>query len=315
MSPTVAVAGEVITDLVPADGEGVFKAAPGGSPGNVAVGLARLDVRARMLARLSDDVLGRRLRAHLEGNGVDLSHAVHAAEPSSLAIVVLQPDGSAAYDFRVDGTSDWQWTDDEVADAVDGVDALHVGSLAVTTPPGGAVLRRLAARAAADATVSFDPNVRHLLMGPREEVLAVVHELLGVVDVVKASDEDVAWLEPGRTPAEVAAEWLSRGPALVVITRGGDGAVAAGSSAGPLSRPGMAVDVADTVGAGDSFMAALLAGLARRGLLGAEHRAALRGMTADEVGALVDQCIEVSAITCSRPGADPPRVAELTRWG
>jgi len=315
VSPTVAVAGEVITDLVPADGEGVFRAAPGGSPGNVAVGLARLDVRARMLARLSDDVLGRRLRAHLEGNGVDLSHAMHAAEPSSLAIVVLQPDGSAAYDFRVDGTADWQWTHEEVAHAVDGVEALHVGSLAVTTPPGGAVLRRLAARAAADVTVSFDPNVRHLLMGPREEVLAVVHELLGVVDVVKASDEDVAWLEPGRTPAEVAAEWLSHGPALVVITRGGDGAVAAGASAGPLSRPGMAVEVADTVGAGDSFMAALLAGLARRGLLGAEHREALRAMTADEVGALVDQCIEVSAITCSRPGADPPRVAELTRWG
>jgi fructokinase len=315
VSATVAVAGEVITDLVPADGEGVFKAVPGGSPGNVAVGLARLDVPARMLARLSDDALGRRLRAHLETNGVDLSHAVHAAEPSSLAVVVLQPDGSAAYDFRVDGTADWQWTDEEVAAAVDGVDALHVGSLAVTTPPGGAVLRRLAARAAADATVSFDPNVRHLLMGPREEVLAVVHELLGVIDVVKASDEDVAWLEPGRKPAEVAAEWLSRGPALVVITRGGDGALAAGASAGLVSGLGMAVDVADTVGAGDSFMAALLAGLARRGLLGAERREALRTMTAGEVGTLVDQCIEVSAITCSRPGADPPRVAELTRWG
>ena len=314
MAATVAVAGEVLTDLVPADGEGVFKAAPGGSPGNVAVGLARLDVGARMLARLSDDVLGRRLRAHLEGNGVDLSHAVHAPEPSSLAIVVLQPDGSAAYDFRVDGTSDWQWTDDEVVDAVEGVDALHVGSLAVTTPPGGAVLRRLAARAAADVTVSFDPNVRHLLMGPREEVLAVVHELLAVVDVVKASDEDVAWLEPGRAPAEVAAEWLSHGPALVVITRGGDGAVAAGAASGPVSRPGMAVVVADTVGAGDSFMAALLAGLARDGLLGAARREALRALTADQVGRLVDQCIEVSALTCSRPGADPPRTAELTRW-
>jgi fructokinase len=313
--PTVAVAGEVITDLVPGDGEGLFRAVPGGSPGNVAVGLARLGVGARMLARLSDDVLGKRLREHLESNGVDLSHVVHAAEPSSLAIVVLEPDGSVAYDFRVDGTADWQWTDDEVADAVDGVDALHVGSLALTTPPGGAVLRRLAARAALDVTVSFDPNVRHLLMGPREEVLAVVHELLGVVDVVKASDEDIAWLEPGRTPAEVAADWLSRGPSLVVITRGGEGAVAAGASAGPLWRPGMAVDVADTVGAGDSFTAALLAGLARRGLLGAAHREDLRAMTADDVGRLVDQCIEVSAITCSRPGADPPRAGELTRWG
>ncbi len=315
MSHVVAVAGELITDMVPAGGEGVFRAAPGGSPGNVAVGLARLDVPVRMLARLSDDVLGRRLRAHLADNGVDLSRAVAASEPSSLAIVVLEDDGSAAYDFRVDGTADWQWTDAEVADALEGVDALHVGSLGLTTPPGGAVLRRLAARAVGTATVTFDPNVRHLLMGPREEVLAVVHEMLGVADVVKASDEDVAWLEPGRTPEDVAREWLARGPALVVITRGGDGAVAAGVAAGELDRPGIAVAVADTVGAGDSFMAALVAGLARRDLLGAGRRPALREMDADDVALLVDQAIEVSAITCSRPGADPPRVHELSRWG
>ncbi|MEO7979633.1 MAG: carbohydrate kinase [Sporichthyaceae bacterium] len=315
MTTVVAVAGELITDMVPAGAEGVFRAAPGGSPGNVAVGLARLGVTARMLARLSDDVLGRRLRAHLADNGVDLSHSVVATEPSSLAIVVLEPDGSAAYDFRVDGTADWQWTDAELADALEGADALHVGSLGLTTPPGGAVLRRLAARAAATATVSFDPNIRHLLMGPREEVLAVVHEMLAVVDVVKASDEDVAFLEPGRAPEEVAAEWQAQGPAMVVITGGGDGAVAVGAGAGALSRPGMAVDVADTVGAGDSFMGALLAGLAGRDLLGADRREALRALTVDDLARLVDQCIEVSAITCSRPGADPPRVAELTRWG
>lgn len=311
----VAVAGEVLTDLVPAGEDGVFRAAPGGSPGNVAVGLARLDVPVRMLARLSDDVLGRRLRAHLESNGVDLSYAVDAPEPSSLAIVALQPDGSAAYDFRVDGTSDWQWTDAELATALDGVAALHVGSLGLTTPPGGEVLRRLALRASATATVSFDPNVRHLLMGPREEVLAVVHEMLQVADVVKASDEDVAWLEPGRAFEEVAAAWQAHGPALVVVTRGADGAVAAGAASGTVSRPGMPVVVADTVGAGDSFTSALIAGLARRDLLGAGRRDALRAMTAEDVATLLDQAVEVSAVTCARPGADPPRPPDLTRWG
>jgi fructokinase len=225
VEPVVAVAGEVITDLVPAGEDGVFRAAPGGSPANVAVGLARLGVPARMLARLSDDVLGRRLRAHLAGNGVDLSYAVAAPESSSLAIVALQADGSAAYDFRVDGTADWQWTDDELTSALDGAVALHVGSLGLTTPPGGAVLRRLAARATGTATVSFDPNVRHLLMGPPSEVLAVVHELLAVADVVKASDEDVAWLEPDKTPDEVAASWLSHGPARSApLVRTGPGA-------------------------------------------------------------------------------------------
>lgn len=313
MEVVVAVAGEVLTDMVPAGEDGLFRAAPGGSPGNVAVGLARLDVAARMLARLSGDVLGRRLRAHLETNGVDLSHAVAAAESSSLAIVALQPDGSAAYDFRVDGTADWQWTDGELTHALDGVAALHVGSLGLTTPPGGEVLRRLAARAVTTATVSFDPNVRHLLMGPPEEVLGVVHEMLAVADVVKASDEDVAWLEPRRSCEEVAESWLGHGPALVVVTRGGEGAVASGRSSGPVSRPGVRVEVADTVGAGDSFMAALLAGLAKRDLLGAGRREALRALAADDVGALLDEAIAASAITCSRPGADPPRTAELSR--
>jgi len=307
----VAVAGEAITDLVPAGEDGLFRAAPGGSPANVAVGLARLGVPVRMLARLSSDVLGRRLREHLATNGVDLSHVVDAAEPSSLAIVVLQPGGSADYDFRVDGTADWQWSDDELAGALQGVHAVHVGSLALTTPPGGPVLRRLAARARATATVSFDPNVRHLLMGTPEEVMSVVDEMLGVADVVKASVEDIEWLAPSRSPGDVASEWMSRGPALVVVTRGGDGALAVGRSSGTVDRPGLPVDVVDTVGAGDSFMGALLAGLRQRDLLGSSRRNALGALDADALGALLDEAVAVSAVTCSRRGADPPTAAEM----
>jgi fructokinase len=308
----VAVAGEAITDMVPAGADGLFRAAPGGSPANVAVGLARLDVPARMLARLSSDLLGRRLREHLASNGVDLSHAVDAPEPSSLAIVAVQPDGSAAYDFRVDGTADWQWTDDELATAVDGVVALHVGSISLTTPPGGAVLRRLAARAREVATVTFDPNVRPLLMGSPEEVRGTVHEVLVASDVVKVSSEDLEWLEPSADPESVAADWLARGPSLVVVTRGGDGAVAVGRSCGTVERAGVDVDVVDTVGAGDSFMSALVAGLHTRGLLGAAARSRLAALDADEAAAVVDEAIAASAITCSRLGANPPSAAELS---
>ena len=307
----VAVAGEVITDMVPAGGQGLFRAAPGGSPANVAVGLARLEVPVRLLARLSGDVLGRRLRRHLADNGVDLSCAVDASEPSSLAIVVLADDGSAEYDFRVDGTADWQWTDDELARALDDVVALHVGSLGLTTPPGGEVLRRLAARARVTATVTFDPNVRHLLMGSAEATMRIVDEVLAVADVVKASDEDLAWLTPDRSIADVAGDWVSRGPALVVVTRGGEGAYAVGAGAGAVHLPGIPVDVVDTVGAGDSFMGALVAGLHRRGLLGAAAREALRSLPPADIEMLVDEAIEVSAITCSRQGADPPTAAEI----
>jgi fructokinase len=309
--PVIAVAGEALIDLVPAGPDGLFRAAPGGSPANVAVGLARLGVPTRLLARLAGDPFGRRLREHLDRNGVDLTHTVAAPEPSSLAIVTVAADGTVAYDFRVDGTADWQWTDAELRDAVDGaVGALHVGSLALVVEPGAAALRRLVARARATATISFDPNVRPLLMGSRADVLAGVEEQLGVSDVVKASAEDVAWLLPGEPLEDVAARWAARGPAMVVITLGPDGALAA-SGAGLRRRPPVPVTVVDTVGAGDSFTSALLAALGRRGLLGAAHRGALQEITADELAAVVDEAVLASAITCSRPGADPPTFAEL----
>ncbi|HEV2871707.1 MAG TPA: PfkB family carbohydrate kinase, partial [Actinomycetota bacterium] len=167
----VAVAGEALVDFVPGGGDGLFRAAPGGSPANVAVGLARQEVPTRLLARIADDLLGHRLRAHLDGNGVDLSFAVRAAEPTSLAIVAVGRDGVVEYDFRVEGTADWQWADHELAGALDGpVVALHAGSIALTMPPGADVLQRLLAAARKDMTVSYDPNCRPLLMGSPDAV-------------------------------------------------------------------------------------------------------------------------------------------------
>jgi fructokinase len=308
----VAVAGEALVDFVPAGADGVFRAAPGGSPANVAVGLARQEVPTRLLARIADDLLGHRLRAHLDGNGVDLSFAVRAAEPTSLAIVAVGRDGVVEYDFRVDGTADWQWADYELTRALDGeVVALHSGSIALTMPPGADVLQRLLAGAGDDLTISYDPNCRPLLMGSPDAVRGRVESLVGLADVVKASADDLAWLLPGRAPEQVAESWLARGPALVVITLGPAGLVAATRQAGVVRRPGRAVEVVDTVGAGDACMAALLAGLHRRDLLGASRRPALQAMDAPTVGALADEAILAAAITCTRPGADPPTAAEL----
>lgn len=308
----VAVAGEALVDLVPAPVGGYFEMAPGGSPANVAVGLARLGVPTRLLARIADDLLGRRIRTHLRANGVDLGHAVRAAEPTSLALVAVGPDGVPSYDFRIAGTADWQWTPEELDGALDGrVVALHSGSLALTTPPGAAVLRALMVRAWATATISYDPNCRPLLMGEPARVLAGVHELLAVVDVVKVSAEDLAWLCPAATPDVVIEEWTARGPALVAVTLGADG-VLAGTSAGVrVARPGVTVTVVDTVGAGDSFSAALLAGLHRRGLLGARARPALRSLDAATLAELLDASVRAAAITCSRRGADPPTTDDL----
>lgn len=308
----VAVAGEALVDLVPAPVGDYLEVAPGGSPANVAVGLSRLGVPTRLLARIAEDALGHRIRSHLGDNGVLLDHTVTATEQTSLAMVAVGPDGVPTYDFRVRDTADWQWTAAELAGALDGpVVALHSGSLALTTPPGAAVLRDLIRRAAATATVSYDPNCRPLLMGAPADVLVGVHELLAVADVVKVSSEDLEWLCAGTRPEEVLEDWLARGPAVVAITLGGDGVLAGTPDGVRCRRPGVEVTVIDTVGAGDTFSAALLAGLHRRRLLGATARPALRAIDAATLDDLLDEAVLAAAITCSRRGADPPTADEL----
>ena len=310
------MAGEALVDVVPAPITGYFEFAPGGSPANVAVGVSRLGVAARMLARIAEDPLGQRLRDHLGNNGVQLDHVVTATEQTSMAMVMVGADGGPTYDFRVAGTADWQWTAAELANALDPgpsgpVVALHSGSLALTTPPGDAALRALMARAAETATVSYDPNCRPALMGKAADVLTGVHELLAVADVVKVSLEDLAWLMPGFTPDEILEDWLGRGPALVAITLGGDGVTAGTSTGLRTRRPGVPVTVIDTVGAGDTISAALLAGLHRRRLLGASARPALHRITHTTLDALLDEAMLAAAITCSRRGADPPTFEDL----
>lgn len=311
-SGVIAVAGEALIDFVPAGRQGFFEAVPGGSPANVAVGLARLGVPVRMLARIADDSLGQRIRAHLAGNWVDLSFAVRATEPSSLAIVTVGEDGLADYDFRVQGTADWQWRDQELTSVLDDRPvAVHAGSLALIMPPGADVLRRLLARARRTATISYDPNCRPLLMGSPEHVRDHVDDLVALADVVKASADDLAWLLPGRTPEEIAAAWLAKGPAIVAITLGPDGVVAAAEQTGAIRRAGRHVAVVDTIGAGDAFMSGMLAGLHHRNLLGAGRRSDLRVIAAKTLADVLDEAVLAAAITCTRSGAQPPTADEM----
>lgn len=308
----VVVVGEALIDLVAADETDLFEARPGGSPANVALGLARLEVPVRLAARLSNDLFGRRLRAHLTHNRVDLSGATDAREPSSLAIVSLGEDGVAEYDFRVDGTADWQWSDAELAGLVNAdVVALHTGSLAAVLEPGADSVRRLVMRAQAGTTISYDPNCRPALMGSPGRVRGRIEELVGLSDVVKASAEDLAWLYPGQASADVAATWLAMGPSVVVVTLGREGASGLAGGTGPVWRPGRKVAVVDTVGAGDAFMSALLAGLYRRELLGVEQRDALRDIGSTALAEVLDEAVLASALTVTRRGADPPTLRQL----
>ncbi|MCU1692176.1 MAG: Fructokinase [Frankiales bacterium] len=301
----VVVAGECVVDLVAA-GRRTWTSHPGGSPANVAVGLARLGVPTGLLARLSSDVFGGLLREHLTDAGVDLALAVDAAEPSTLAVASLDDAGVARYDFWVEGTADWQWTDDELQ-VPDGVAALHTGSMALELEPGASRLVALLERSRDRLLVSYDPNVRLARRGPREAGLAAVERVVGLSDVVKVSSEDLAWLLPDVPLEDVLRRWRGLGPALVVVTDGGEGALALGAGA-VLRVPPVPVDVVDTVGAGDAFTAGLLAGLDDAGLL---DREALRAADDVALRGVLDLPARVAALTCGRAGAQPPTRADL----
>jgi fructokinase len=301
--------GEAIIDLV-ADGDRRFIAHPGGSPLNVAVGLGRLDQPVSLAARLSRDPFGQLFRAHIAESGVDPRHVVDAAEPSTLSVATVDADGVARYDFWTSGTSDWQWTDAELAAVVDDEpDALHTGSLALELEPGASRIVELLARvgAAGRTTISYDPNVRMARLGPVEAGRAAVERVVALAHLVKVSAEDLAWLYPGEEPVAAATRWTAAGPELVVVTLGPDGAVALGPDRRAVHRDAPPVQVVDTLGAGDAFSSGLLAALAERDALG-RGRAGLAGV---DLPAVLDRAILVASLTCARPGADPPTLAEV----
>ncbi|MFF5188449.1 carbohydrate kinase [Streptomyces sp. NPDC000345] len=313
MSPRqITVLGECVADAFAApastSNELALRVLPGGGPANTAVSLARLGTPARFLARLSGDVFGRLFRAHLEASGVDLSHAVRAAEPSTLAVAELDARGQAVFSFHAQNTADWQWTAGEL-DRVDlsGTACLHTGSLALVREPGAAAVEDFLASAAPHATISIDPNVRPLLVHPDVYRARLAH-WCALADVLRLSEDDLELLLPGTPPEEACDLWHAAGARLVVITRGADGALAS-LDGDRVQVPAVATTVADTVGAGDSFTAGLLHHLGARGLLGGR----LTGLRLDDVAQACRFAARVAALTCSVAGPNPPWRSQLDR--
>jgi fructokinase len=299
------VVGEALVDLVGQRGGRTFVAHPGGSPANVALGLARLGDRVTLITRLGRDAFGQMVRAHLEASGVVVDTGPGPGGETSLAIATLAA-GVASYDFRI------AWDVAGLAPLPIETRCLHSGSLATVLTPGAStivdLLRR--ERVRGRVTLSYDPNVRPALLDSAEKARPGIEEIVELVDVVKVSDEDLAWLYPGESDEEVARRWLASGPALVVVTRGGKGVYAVSQQV-QIRQAAVPVDLVDTVGAGDSFTSGLLAGLGRAGLVGGDRRSALAGADRTTLEIILDGAAMVAAITCSRPGADPPSRSEL----
>ncbi|MFI9815864.1 carbohydrate kinase family protein [Saccharothrix variisporea] len=303
----IIVGGEALVDLVP-DRVGGYRPIPGGSPANTAVGLGRLGTQTALLARLANDRFGALLRAHLATSNVDLRHTVESTEPTTLAVVDVDAHGTADYSFYIDGCADGGWQPTDLPAALPPEAQLHVGgSFALAVEPMAATFETLLSREHPHRVISLDPNIRPVLVKDDTAVRARLHRWLGMVDIVKVSADDLRWIAPDRPPAEVVAEWHDLGPALVVVTRGAEGVYASGPT-GDVELPALRVDVVDTVGAGDAFMAGLLAAFDRNDLL---TRTDLGTLTRTDLADTLAYAQRVAAITCTRPGADSPWFDEL----
>lgn len=298
-SPTgpALVIGEALIDLIRRPGL-ADDARVGGSPLNVAIGLSRLDVPAVLQTHIGTDEHGDMIRAHLTENEVALLPGSVTDGATSTAVATIAPDGSASYEFDI------TWS---VAGAPVMAPALvHTGSIGAVLEPGASTVAETVRALRSTATISYDPNVRPKLMGGRDVARTKIEALVELSDVVKVSSEDLEWLFPGTTPADVARRWLRLGPAMVVVTLGEGGAYAAGPRAA-VEIAASPTEVVDTIGAGDSFMAGLLAALCDRDLMGRAHADQLRALDAWQLCEVLQFAAACAAVTVSRPGADPPR--------
>jgi fructokinase len=299
------VVGEALVDLVGQRGGRTFEAHPGGSPANVALGLARLGAGVTLITRLGRDAFGQMITSHLEASGVVVDPGPDRRGDTSIAIATLAA-GVASYDFRID------WDVESLPPLPIETRCVHTGSLATVLPPGDEAVVDLIRRERerGRVTVSYDPNVRPALLGHPIRARPGIEEIVALSDVVKVSHEDLQWLYPDDGDEVIARRWLASGPNLVVVTRGAQGVFATTPTL-EVRREAMPVDLVDTVGAGDSFTSGLLDGLRRAELIGGERREALRNTDESTLISILDRAVVVAAITCSRPGADPPTRGEV----
>jgi len=299
------VIGESLIDIVHRP-DGSTREHVGGSPANVAVGLARLGHDVTLATMIGDDERGTRIATRLDEEGVALTEGSIGERPTSVATSTLDETGAAAYTFDLT----WELSENQ---PLEGLAHVHTGSIAATLEPGASAVLSTLQSARPSATISYDPNARPSLMGDPHEVRAKIEQLIGLSDVVKASDEDIAWLYDGAPLPDILRLWGLLGPALVVVTRAEKGAVIGLTITGELtSVDAPIVEVMDTVGAGDSFMAGLLSGLLEASLLGGiQARERLRSASLADVRPAVDRALACASITVSRAGAAPPYLADL----
>lgn len=304
------VCGEVLVDLIPTSGNskdsnskaiervGVL----GGGPVNTAIALARLGYQVEFIDGISSDQWGERAKAALATDNVGTRFAKFSDKPTCQAIVSLDEKGSASYEFVIDGTATFDFDANWLPDAYKHKPSLlHIGTLATVIEPGASALFDWALELSELAPVIFDPNIRPAVMADAIKYRDAVEKWVGISSVVKVSDDDLAWLYPGKDPIEIAKTWILSGVSIVVITLGANGLIGV-TEHGVVKAEANVVEVVDTIGAGDTVGAVIAEAVKQVGL-DELHGAALL--------VTLEKAARAAAITCSRKGAQPPTAREL----
>lgn len=305
----IVCCGEALIDMLPRDttaGESAFAPYAGGAIFNTAIALGRLGIPTGFFTGLSDDMFGDILRETLKAANVDFGPCATLSHHTTLAFVKLV-NGHATYAFFDENTAGRMITRDHLPALGDFCEALHFGAISLIPEPCGSTYEALMTREHEKRVISFDPNIRPGFIKEREAHLARMNRMAAMSDIIKFSDEDLDWFGMTGSHDDLAAEWLKRGPKLVLITKGADGAV--GYTAGhKVEVAGERVTVVDTVGAGDTFDAGVLASLKLSDLLTKE---AVANLSESAVRDALTLGAKAAAVTVSRAGANPPWKHEI----
>ncbi len=302
--------GEALIDFIPmgdAEEQPTYRPAPGGSPYNSAIACARLDVPAAFLGKISSDFFGDQLVDNLASNGVSTEMIVRPAAPSTLAFVKKTASGEARYAFFTNGAADRALTTAEIPALADAARAIQFGSISLIADPTGSTILDFVEGEGERRVVSFDPNIRAVLIDDEADYRLRVQRGVAASTIVKVSDEDLEWIAGTSDLESAAREMIGRGAHLVVVTLGDKGSFACTADNTVRARA-VPTTVSDTIGAGDSFHAAILAWLYHEGLLSRDR---IRVLPPDGMERMLAFAGTVASVTCSRPGADPPRLSDI----
>jgi fructokinase len=317
----IVVIGEALIDLIEdKTTAGRYQAVVGGANANVAIALARAGAKQQLLARISSDPFGQKIRQRLVDNKVGLDYAIAAKEPTSVAIASIGATGGASYSFYVENTADWGWTNDELPNQQTmegiGATALQFGCLTMAMPPGNAVIEAWAKEFFENdlLTLSHDVNVRPALGFDCDAERTRVERVNSFSHLIKASDDDINWLyglEPGANVDQIAWDWIGESSKIVFVTKGGDGVSIYRKNKAKLDVASRKVKVQDTVGAGDTFCANTLAQLQKMSALGSGAFERLAALTDKQLIEIAKVSSIAASMACEKTGAEPPTDSEL----